>query len=178
MIRRLNALLERLGVAGVLGIAVLLACAGFWVASLKPIQEEVTAQRSALERLRARAPFRPLAADARAEELRRFHGLFPPVEALTGELERLHRLGRAAGLELAQGEYRLERRAAGLWSYRVSLPARGSYPQMRRFVAAVLDEMPVASIDALRFERKRADEPLLEAQLRLTLHVRPNGEPP
>lgn len=175
---RLNALLRRLGACGVLGIGVLIACTAFYVSALAPLQQELAAQRLALERLRARTPYQPVAASGRAEELRRFYNLFPPAEALTGEIERLHRLARLAGLELAQGEYRLERRATGLWAYRASLPVRGSYPALRDFTAAVLRDMPGASIEALRFERKMAAETELEAQLRITLHVRPPGDAP
>ena len=176
MTHRLNAALRRLGIAGVLGIGVLLGCAGFYVSTLAPLVQEIPAQKAALERLQSRTLYRPASAGGRAEELQRFHNLFPPAERLTDEVARLHRLGRAAGLDLAQGEYRLERRESGLWAYRVTLPVRGSYPQLRDFVAAVLKDMPVASIDALRFERKRALDTQLDAQVRLTIHVRPAGE--
>jgi len=173
---RLNALLRRLGTPGVLGIGVLLACGGFYASALAPAQSEVRAQRLALESLRSRAPYQPVSSSGRAEELRRFRNLFPSASRLTDEVERVHRLARAAGLELAQGDYRLERRPAGLWSYRVTLPVRGTYAQLRDFLGAVLKDMPVASVDALRFERKKAAESQLEAQVRLTLHVRPYGE--
>ena len=86
------------------------------------------------------------------------------------------RLGRAAGLDLAQGEYRLERRAAGLWAYRVNLPVRGSYPQLREFLGGLLKDMPIASIEGLRFERKRAADTQLEAQVRVTSHLQPAGD--
>jgi len=175
---RLEAFLARLGAAGVLGVGVLLACAGFYVSSLAPLEREAAAQRLALERLKARAPLQPVASGGRADELRRFQGLFPSASALTGEVERLHRLARGAGLDLAQGEYRLERRPTGLWAYRITLPVRGTYSQCRDFIAAVLKDMPIASIDALRFERKRAAETQIEAQVRITLHARPTGETP
>ncbi len=119
-----------------------------------------------------------MSSGGRLDELRRFYNLFPPAAQLTDELERLHRLARRAGLELAQGEYRLERREAGLWSYRVTLPVRGRYPQLRDFLAALLKDLPTASLDGVRFERKRAPETLLDAQVRVTLHVRPSGETP
>lgn len=175
---RLEAWLRRLGAAGVLGVGVLLACAGFWFSSVQVLEDEVSARRAAAERMRARTPYQPVSVDGRAEELRRFHGLFPKTSQVTNEVEKLHKLARGAGLELAQGEYRLERPAAGLWAYRVTLPVAGSYAQLRDFIAAVLKAMPAASIDALRFERKRAADPLLEAQVRLTLHVRPAGDSP
>jgi hypothetical protein len=53
---------------------------------------------------------------------------------------------------------------------------RGSYTQFRDFLSAVLAGMPVASIDALRFERKKPLDTQLEAQVRLTLHTRPAGD--
>lgn len=175
---RLDAWLRRLGAPGILGAGVLLACAGFWISALKPVEAELVAQRLAFERLSARAPYQPVSSGGRAEELRRFHNLFPSASELTDGLERVHRLARAAGLDLAQGEYRLERRAAGLWSYRVTLPVRGTYPQLRDFLAALLKDIPTASLDALRFERKKAQETQLDAQVRVTLHVRPSGDTP
>jgi Tfp pilus assembly protein PilO len=173
---RLERWLRRLGPAGVLGIGVLLACAGFYVDALAPAEAEALAQRASLERLRARTPYRPVSADGREEDLRRFYALFPSGAQLTDELERVHRLARKSGLELAQGEYRLERRTEGLWAYRVTLPVRGSYAQLRDFLSAVLAGMPIASIDGLRFERKKALDTQLEAQVRVTLHARPTGD--
>lgn len=173
---RLNAWLNRLGAAGVLGVGVLLACAAFYLSAVVPAGHELAAQRLAAERMRSRVPYQPVKAEGRAEELRRFHNLFPPVERLSDELERLYGLAREAKLELAQGEYRLEKPATGLWSYRVVLPMRGTYPQIRGFVAAVLKSMPIASVDGLRFERKKVGETLLEAQMRLTLHFQPSED--
>ena len=174
---RIEAFLARLGAAGVLGIGLLLACAGFYASWLAPLEREAAARSLALERLKARSPLQPVAV-GRADELRRFQNLFPSASELTGEVERLHRLARAAGLDLAQGEYRLERRPSGLWAYRITLPVRGTYAQCRAFIGAVLKEIPIASIDALRFERKRAAETQIEAQVRVTLYARPTGESP
>jgi len=72
-----------------------------------------------------------------------------------------------------QGEYRLEKREVGPIAYRITLPIRGNYAQIRTFLDAVLREMPLASVDALRFERKKSADAQLDAQLRLTLHFRP-----
>jgi hypothetical protein len=169
----LNAWLNRLGVGGVLGIGVLLACAGFYFSTIAPAARELATQRLATERMYSRRPYQPAKAEGRAEELRRFQNLFPPVERLTDELEHLYGLARASKLELTHGEYRLEEPVTGLWSYHVVLPLRGTYPQIRGFVAAVLKSMPIASVDGLRFERKRVGERMLDAQMRVTLYFRP-----
>ena len=175
--RQLQALLETLGAAGVLGLGVLLFCVPFYLTAVAPAERELEAQRSAAERFKSRSPYQKVASgNGASSELSRFHSLFPPIERLTDELEKLYSLARNAKLELQQGEYRLEARGPGLAAYRVTLPIRGSYPQIREFIGAVLEEMPIASVDALRFERKKAVEAQLEAQVRLTIHFRPPVE--
>jgi hypothetical protein len=168
--------LDALGTAGVIGIGVLVFCVPFYLTAVTPVQHELQAQRAAAERLRSRSPYRPVSTDNRADELRRFQGLFPSVENLADEVEHVYSLARNAGLELQQGEYRLETRRPGLAAYRLALPISGTYPQIRNFIDAVLGEIPTASVDALRFERKKVAESQLEAQVRFTLHVRLHDE--
>jgi hypothetical protein len=174
---RLRALARRAGFAGVSGFAILLSCAAFYAAALRPAERDLEALRDA-SRATASRLLRPVALDAQGEDLRRFHALFPPAENLPDELERLFALARASNLQLLQGEYRTERRAAGLIAYRVVLPVRGSYAQIRAFIGELLTGMPIASLDALRFERKKSADAQLDAQLRLTVHFRPAEETP
>ena len=174
--RALNAWLRRLGAIGVLGIGMSLACLPFYFSALQPLERELQAQRTAVERLKSRSPLQPVAYGGRAEELRRFYDLFPAIDELPDELKRLHQFARAANLELQQGEYRLEKRAAGLASYRVTLPVRGSYGQLREFLGAALKGMPTMSVDALSFERRKAADSQLDAQFRLTVYLRAQGE--
>ena len=51
---RLELLLRRLGVAGIAGVGVLLACAAFYLSTLAPLEADAAAQRLALERLKDR----------------------------------------------------------------------------------------------------------------------------
>src|SRR5205823_1117147 len=113
---RLEAWLRRLGAAGIVALGIFLAAGAFYVNAVVPAEQEAAAQRAALERLRSRTPYRPVSVDGRAKELRRFYLLFPPPTELNAHVERLHRLARGAGLDLAQGEYRLEKRTSGLWA--------------------------------------------------------------
>lgn len=171
--RQLHELLERLGTSGVLGLGVLLFCLPFYLTAVEPADQALEAQRATAERLKTRSPNQIIATGSDAYELQRFQALFPSAERLTDELESLYTLAQNAGLELQQGEYRLEGQGQGLMTYRVTLPLRGSYTNIRQFVAAVLDGMPIASVDALRFERKKAGDALLDAQVRLTIHFQP-----
>lgn len=174
--RRLQSLLDTLGAAGVLGLGVLVFCALFYFKALAPAERVLEAQRSAAERFKARSSYQPVSTDSRTDKLRQFQHLFPPVETLSDQLEHLYALARQAKLELQQGEYRLETRGPVLTAYRVTVPVRGGYTQVRDFVGAVLTDMPITSVDALRFERKKVAEAQLEAQVRLTIHFRPAVE--
>ncbi|HEV7801960.1 MAG TPA: hypothetical protein VGP15_12860 [Burkholderiales bacterium] len=174
--RTLREVLEGLGAAGVLGIGVLLFCAIFYFAGVRPLERELAAQQAAAERLKARAPVQLIAVRDRAEELRRFYGLFPPVDQLPNELERVYALVRAAHLQVQQGEYRLESRGSGLLAYHITFPIRGTYGQIRQFVGAALKDMSIASLDTLRFERKKVGDTHLEAQVQLTIHFQPESE--
>ena len=173
---RLHEILGRFGTFGVLGIGVLVFCLPFYFSALRPAERALDAQRAAEQRLHSRGPFRAVAIDDRADDLLRFYALLPPLEQLPAVLAQVYALAHTVKLELKQGEYRLERPGAGPVAYRITLPIRGSYAQVRAFLDAVLREMPLASVDGLRFERTKAAEAQLDAQIRLTLHFRPHGD--
>lgn len=168
--------LDVLGTPGIVALGILIACATFYVSAVRPVELELRARETAAERLRTRSALRAVASADPASELRRFYSLFPALSQLPDELERLYGLARHAKLDLTQGEYRMEPRLGGLVPYRVTLPMRGTYGQIRGLLSDVLQSMPVASIDSLRFERKKVAEARLEAQLRLTIYFRSGTE--
>lgn len=169
---RVHRLLDALGPAGVAGLGVLVFCAALHFSALLPAERELAARVLALERQRAHAGVRPVSGVEGASELLRFHAAFPPASRLADELAELSAQAKAAKLELEQAEYRLDARGTGLAAYRVVLPVRGSYAQVRRFVGLVLERMPTASVDALRFERGKTTDARLEARVQLTLYLR------
>jgi hypothetical protein len=166
--RTLRRLLDALGPAGVAGLGVLLFCVPFYFSAFAPAQAELARRSTAAKRL----PAQPVALIDGSSELERFYGRFPRLDRLHGELEALYAHARASNVQLLQGEYRLESKAGELTAYHITLPVRGSYPQLRQFVGRVLKGMPTASLDALRFERKKAADAQLEAQVRLTIYLR------
>jgi hypothetical protein len=166
--RRLRRLLDALGPAGIAGLGVLFFCVPFYFSALAPAEKE-------LER-RSMSPVLPVQAQDMGNdpsaELERFYSRFPPVDRLGSEMQALYAHARASKLQLMQGEYRLESQTGALAAYRVTLPVRGNYAQLRQFVGRVLAHMPTASLDAVRVERKKAPDPQIEAQLRLTIYLR------
>jgi len=164
-------IVERLGISGVLAIGVLLFCVTFYFSTLAPAQRELAERHSAAAG--ATLGTQTALVSLPGDELRQLHSRFPALASLTAQVERLHRIGRASGLQLQQADYRLEVPPAGLIAYRVSLPVRGEYRALRGFIGAVLKEMPVAAVDRVRFERKKPGDTQLEAQIQLTLFFRP-----
>lgn len=169
----LRQLLHRIGPLGIIGIGALIACAAFYLSAIKPAERELTAQRAAAQNIKTRTPFQPVSVDSRADDLRRFQALFPTADNIPAEVEKLWALARTHKLELLTGEYRLETNTPGLARYRITLPVRGSYAQLRQFVDTLLKTVPTLAIDGLRFERKKVTETQLDAQLRLTMYFRP-----
>lgn len=119
-------------------------------------------------------PARPAAgaSGAPASRLERFHRHFREAGPAQEQLATLHRIAASNGLALRQGEYRLlPAGEARLRPYQVTLPLTGSYPAVRRFLAAVLEELPAAALEQVTFERKRIGEAAVEAQVRLTFYL-------
>ena len=169
--KRARRLLRRLGAPGIAGIGVLAACGAMFVSAQLPLQSRLATERAALavaeeHAARGGAPLTPEAG------LAAWYRFFATGAGAEQHLERLFALARASELQLLQGAYRYQR-APGekLARYEVALPVRGSYAQIRRFLAAALNEIPVASLDRIAFERKRAADSLVEANIRFTLFL-------
>ena len=175
---RVNRFLRRIGLPGVAGLGVLAACAAFWGSALAPLEERAAGARARLARFDA-GPGAAQRAAARTPEsgLAEFYRFFAMERDATAWLERLHALARAESLELPQGAYRYNQVSdERLARYEINLPVRGTYPQIRRFIAAVLNEVPVLSLDQIAFEKKRVGDGEVEAQLRLTLYLAPRAQ--
>lgn len=176
--KRLESLLAELGPWGIAAIGVLLFCLAFDVGALRPAEQELAALRQAAERHGAAEAARLRPASPDEKRYQGFYALFPPLDQLPGELEKLYGLARAAGVDLPRADYRLEERGAPLAAYRVTLPLRGPYARIRAFLGATLQAMPTAAVDALLLERKKPDDSQIDAQLRMTLYFRAAGGEP
>lgn len=88
-------------------------------------------------------------------------------------LKRLFQVAANSGLTLTQGDYRLVPDTEGdFQQWQLSLPIRGSYPQIRAFIDAALQALPSATLDEISLRRDSVRVPTVEAQLRLTLYLK------
>jgi hypothetical protein len=79
-------------------------------------------------------------------------------------------------LKLAQAQYTLEfEKAGGFWTYQVSLPVQGRYPDLRRFVNETLRAIPCAALEQVSFRRDGIEAPAAEAKLRFVFYLKDGG---
>lgn len=173
----LSEALERLGRPGVIGIALLASSLGLAASTLWPSWQELHGVRAkaaaARENLRTAATRAPLPDESAAAQLRAFYALFPPHTEASESLSHMVAAARESRLELSRGEYAIVTdRQTGLVLYRMTLPVRGGYTQVREFVAASLKAVPALALDEVIFERPSVSETQVQARVRLTLYLR------
>lgn len=169
---RVRAAVERLGRVGGIGAALLMGCGVFYLSAVVPANEQLAAvqERRASEELARRSG--SIALDTQ-QQLREFIAFFPELDTSSRWLAILFTAASEEGLELAQGTYRLNTEdVIGLASYQITLPVRGAYPNIRRFLGRVLTEVPAASLDSVMFRRERSADGIVDARIVIALHLR------
>jgi len=87
-------------------------------------------------------------------------------------LGKIFTVARRQRLGLEQGEYRILRESAsGLTRYQLTFPLKGTYPQVRRFVAAALAEVPNLLLDSVQFERRKIGESVVNARVKFVMYL-------
>lgn len=134
-----------------------------------PLQAELKALRSRPPAART-APPPPQAGPA--EQLHIFYRHFEGSDSLAAQLKTLYRLANEHDIAMPLGEYRLQTgHDTTLQQYQITLPIQGSYPAVRRFVGAVLEQVPVAALDQVTFERRSIGVGNVQARVQLTLFL-------
>jgi len=96
-----------------------------------------------------RASLAPPPAEA-VDELAR---VLPPPDALHALTEALFVAAQAQGLKLERSSFQYEREPVLAWRrVAVSLPLKGDYPSVRRFVETVLRDHPHVALEQLGFK--------------------------
>ena len=160
-----------------LAVLVLAGSAIVYFSRVEPLAASLSEARADVVRLRAQAGETPVAApQSAAEQLEAFYSFFPGEDVLLAVLGLLFESAARENLMLPQGEYKLTRETVGrLTRYDLSLPLKGPYPGLRRFIAQTLKETPALSLQGVSFSRQAVSEIGVDAQVRFTLYVRTEG---
>ena len=86
----------------------------------------------------------------------------------TVAIDRIYALAAQERITLARGEYSLGvDPKTHLARYQILLPVRGSYPQLRRFLHALLGQLPAVVVEDVEFQRKKIADTDLTGRIRL-----------
>lgn len=158
-----------LGPLGLAALALLLAVCAFRFALLDPMAAQAARlqARAASERpgMQAVAPGGP------GDKVAAVYAFLQKEELPTDWLAKLHGIGAATGVQLKSASYRSEDGAGRILRYEIVLPASGSYSQIRDFLGRALAEIPVLSVDQIKLRRENRSDGVLQAELRMTLHM-------
>ena len=107
-----------------------------------------------------------------ASELERFYARFEKQEAFPDALDQLLRTASAHALKVDEGAYTVTRENSGkLVRFRILLPLRGKYPQVRDFLAALAHDAPGLGLENVQFERRGVGDAALDVKLQLVLFL-------
>lgn len=173
---------RRLGVAGWLGLVMLVAAAALWLLWVQPAEERLfnTQQRLAAQQAQARK----VTADAPlekspTEQLLEFQARFKPRSEVPAALENLQTLAQQNKIDLESGDYTYVRHDGQyLDQLRISLPVRGTYVQIRQFMEQALAERPDLALQNLSIRREKLAQDVVEGRLVFVLFVDHRGVTP
>lgn len=168
--------LWRHGWAWPLAAAAALSAVAAYVLVLQPGQQLHQAAQVELAREQAQlgSPGKPSEGQPQdgQQRLQALQAVLRP-SADTGELVRkMAVLAQAEQINLAQSEYQQQLNAAtGVTRVQISQPVRASYPQLRRYIEAVLLAIPNASLDQVVARRDNVGQAQVEARLKWSLWI-------
>lgn len=165
-----------LGRSGLAGVALMLAALAFFATAVQ--QRQVDAQRlqeqtDVLQERHGKPRAHPDGAATPEEELRAFIEYFPPAATLQDWIERIQLAGAASGVNVERADYKLaSEQAAGLTRYQITLPVKGTYAEIRSFVASLLEVVPTLALVDIDLKRDAIGAAAVEARLTLSLFLR------
>lgn len=168
--------LQGLGIPGLAGLALLLVALAWALAGLLPgwqSLQQLTSQTQEASDYLAQVEDGSIAPPVVPQrQLDDFRNKLPAQPQATVVIDRIYALAAQEHITLARGEYALGvDPKTHLARYQILLPVRGSYPQLRRFLHALLGQLPAVVVEDLELQRKKIGDTDLNGRIRLTLYL-------
>ncbi len=151
---------------------------GFYVGAILPMRHALVETRQHAESLLQNANSMQQASDesvrqAPAGQIEAFEAKFPAENTAPDTLELMMQLASKKGLVPKQAEYRVLKGSPGnVLAYQVTLPLKGTYPQLVEFIAEVLPKVQNLALDNIVFQRQKISDNQPDSTLMLTLYLR------
>jgi hypothetical protein len=161
----LRFLADRLGLPGLIGLALAIAAA-LTLALLPGLDAERQRLEKRIAAVRDAAP--PAGVEpGKAQAL----ALLPAGHDLAPLVAAIHEGARRHRIRLQQGEYAWHADAGGSGRYRMVFPAQGTYPQLRRWTEDVLAAQPGLAVEQLDFWRQTIASTSVEVRVRFAVRT-------
>lgn len=168
----------RLGTPGKIGIGLLVVSGIYFFSAVAPQETMLQQLKERAETLQIQAQ-KPATGDAEAgkkmtgdQALQAFYDFFPMIDSSPFWIRELVRIAKKHNVELSSSEYRLiNEQDARLARYEMVLPIRGSYAQIRAFIADALESVPAIAISAIAIKRDVVSSDRLELRLEINLFL-------
>lgn len=167
---------KQAGVVGAIGALLLAFVPGYYWSVIRPLQAEadsLAVQYESVRTLKASGQRTAEAPETREARIRAFHGFFPTREEVPGWMSKIYAAADAEKLPLSRGEYRRVASAEGESPVplRISLPIKGKYDQVRRFLTTALADVPMLALEEVLFQRQNATDAEVDAEVHFILFV-------
>ena len=168
--------LQSLGVPGLAGLAMLVLALSYGLFGLLPdwqaLQQLSQQTREASEYLAKVEEGSVAAPVVPQRQLEDFRSKLPTQPQATVAIDKIYALAAQERITLSRGEYALGiDPKTHLARYQILLPVRGSYPQLRRFMHALLGQLPAVVVEDLELQRKKIGDTDLNGRIRMTLYL-------
>ena len=169
--------LERLTWPWLAAGGLLAFAAGFYFSMVEPADTDQEATRQKLLALQQEIR-RTDHTDAKSvksaglAQLAVFYQFFPSERSIPDWMEMILAAASKHNLTLPEGKYQVSHdKTSKLQRYQITLPVKGTYPNLRSFINEVLTGIPIASLDNVKFLRQKIGEDTVESTVLFTLYL-------
>ncbi len=162
----INQRLTLLGVPGIAGLGILVACVAFYNAAIQPMQQQLTERKQLLNERSAVARHMP------KMDWRSLPSHLPPQAQADELVANVYYLAQVAKITLREAEFKEEKSdKSSLVARHLNFSVNGDYYQVRQFLSSALDEIPALALDSISFQKSRDVEAMLDVKISMTLYL-------
>lgn len=165
-------LLHRTGYARLLAVLLLVSAGMAHFVATPWAEQKIEILRLNTELLH-RAPAPADQKSLQQERYLAFLDRLPSIGERPAVLKALFESSDSSGVVLSQAEYQVQRNdLGGYYRLRLSVPVSASYPKLRGFLDSILEKLPSASIDEISLHRETVSNPVVSANLKLSIYFK------
>jgi len=168
----------RLGVTGKVGLGLLVIAIILFVGVVLPQDRTLKALKQRAEAIKSQSTLQmrgKYGADRKIggeQTLKIFYDFFPRIDSSPFWIGELVRVAKMHEVQINSSEFHMTLgKGSKLARYEMVLPVRGSYPQIRAFIADALQSVPAMAIVGINIKRKSVKSTQLEADLKVNLYL-------